>query len=257
MFHWVNTFAPALLATLAGDFERAEEITNHSAKLGSESGQPDVLTIYAGQIEVIRYEQGRLEEVLEIHEQVLEEAPLVDAYASGLALDYVELDQPEKARALLDRFAKNDFAVTATVSSRLHLCTLTEVAARLGDQDSCALLYEKLLPFRDQLCYSGITMLGTIERFLGLAATCTGRYEEAEDHFRRSASTCERIEAPTWLARTRHEWALMLLRRGGSSDRETAESLLDKALDAASEFGCRTLERRVRAAIEDPDRAIA
>jgi len=67
----------------------------------------------------------------------------------------------------------------------------------------------------------------------------------------------ERIEAPSWLARTRHEWALMLLRRNSPGDRESAESLLAKALDAAGEFGCRTLERRVSAAIEDPDRAIA
>ncbi len=49
----------------------------------------------------------------------------------------------------------------------------------------------------------------------------------------------------------------MLLRRGQSGDRETAESLLAKARDAAGELGCRTLERRVFAAIEDPDRAIA
>jgi hypothetical protein len=90
-----------------------------------------------------------------------------------------------------------------------------------------------------------------------LAATCLERYEEAEEHFRRSAATCERIGAPTWLARTRHEWALMLLRRGGPGDRETADSLLAEALDAAADYGCRSLERRVRAAIEDPDRARA
>jgi class 3 adenylate cyclase/tetratricopeptide (TPR) repeat protein len=257
MFHWVNTFAPALLATLAGDFERAEEITNRSAELGSEAGQPDVLAMYAAQILVIRYEQGRLDEVLEIQEQALAEAPLLDAYSSALALSYMELEHEQKARSLLEGFAAEGFAVTPTLSSRPELCTLTEIAARLGDSDSCAVLYERLLPFRDQLCYSGVTMFGTIERFLGLAATCVGRFEDAEEHFRRSAATCERILAPTWLARTRHEWALMLLRRGGPGDREAAETMLDQALDAATEFGCRSLERRVRAAIEDPERARA
>ncbi|HEX3242907.1 MAG TPA: AAA family ATPase [Solirubrobacterales bacterium] len=257
MFHWVNTFAPALLATLAGDFERAEEITNRSAELGSESGQPDVLAIYAAQIHVIRYEQGRLDEVLEIQEQAVAEAPLLDAYLSALALSYIELEDSDQARVVLERLAAKKFAMTATLSSRPALCFIAEVAARLGDRDSCALLHEKLLPFRDQLCYSGVTLFGTIERYLGLTATCAGRYEEAEEHFRRSAATCERIEAPSWLARTRHEWALMLLRRNSPGDRESAESLLAKALDAAGEFGCRTLERRVSAAIEDPDRAIA
>ena len=101
MFHWVNTFAPALLATLAGEFELAEEITNRSAELGSEAGQPDVLAMYAAQIHVIRYEQGRLDEVLEIQEQALAETPLLDAYSSALAFSYIELEQTDKARALL------------------------------------------------------------------------------------------------------------------------------------------------------------
>ena len=253
MFHWVNTFAPALLATMAGDFDLAEEITNRSAELGSESGQPDVLAMYAAQIHVIRYEQGRLDEVLEIQEQAMEETPLLDAYSSALAFSYIELDQTEKARALLERFAADDFEVASTISARSELCTLTEVAARLGDQDAAAILYERLLPWRDQLCYSGVTLFGTIERFLGLGATCIGRYEDAEDHFRRSAATCERIGAPTWLARTRHEWALMLRRRGEPGDREAADSLLTQALESATRYGCRSLERRVRAAIEDPD----
>ena len=174
MFHWVNTFAPALLATLAGDFERAEEITNRSAELGSESGQPDVLAIYAAQIHVIRYEQGRLDEVLEIQEQAVAEAPLLDAYSSALALSYIELEDSDKARAVLERLAAKRFTMTATLSSRPALCFMAEVAARLGDRDSCALLHEKLLPFRDQLCYSGVTLFGTIERYLGLTATCAG-----------------------------------------------------------------------------------
>ena len=119
------------------------------------------------------------------------ETPLLDAYSSALAFSYIELDQTEKARALLERFAADDFEVASTISARSELCTLTEVAARLGDQDAAAILYERLLPWRDQLCYSGVTLFGTIERFLGLGATCIGRYEDAEDHFRRSAATCE------------------------------------------------------------------
>ena len=100
-------------------------------------------------------------------------------------------------------------------------------------------------------------MFGPVERFLGLTATCLGRHEDAEDHFRRSAATCERIGAPTWLARTRHEWALMLLapRRAGRS-----RGRRDAARPGArgrGEYGCRSLERRVRAAIEDPERARA
>jgi class 3 adenylate cyclase/tetratricopeptide (TPR) repeat protein len=257
MFLWVNTFAPTLLATMAGDFEQAEELTNRSAGLGTEAGQPDVFAVYAAQIHVIRYEQGRLDEILEIQEQAVEEAPLLEAYASALALSYCELEDTEKARAALQGVAAGGFDVTPTPSSKAALGFLAEVASRLDERDAAEALHGRLLPWRDQLSYTGVTMFGPIERYLGLTSTCLARYEEADEHFRRSAATCERIEAPTWLARTRHEWALMLLRRGEPRDREDAESLLAQALEAASEYGCRSLERRVRAAIEDPDRATA
>jgi class 3 adenylate cyclase/tetratricopeptide (TPR) repeat protein len=257
MFLWVNTFAPALLATMAGDFEQAEELTNRSAGLGTEAGQPDVFAVYAAQIHAIRYEQGRLDEILGIQEQAVEEAPLLEAYASALALSYCELEDTEKARAALHGFAAGGFDVTPTPSSKAALGFLAEVASRLDERDAAAALHERLLPWRDQLSYTGVTMFGPVERYLGLTATCLDRHRDAEEHFRRSAATCERIEAPTWLARTRHEWALMLLRRAEPGDREAAEKMLGQALDAATEYGCRSLERRVRAVIEDPERATA
>ncbi len=251
MFRWVNTFAPVVLACLAGDFELAEEITNRSAQIGAESGQPDVLAIYAGQIHAIRYEQGRLDEILEVQEQATEEAPLVEAYASALALSYCELEEMDKARAVLRRVAAEGFEVTKS-SSKNALCLLAEVASRVEEPEAARTLYDRLLPCRDQLNYTGITLFGPVERYLGLAATCLGRYEDAEDHFRRSAEICERIGAPTWLARTRHEWALMLNRRGREGDRERAEMLLGQGLEAAVAYGCRNLERRVRAELDGP-----
>ena len=252
MFRWVNTFAPVVLACLAGDFDLAEEITDHCAKVGSESGQPDVLAIYAAQIHVIRYEQGRLDEIVAVQEQAVEQAPLLEAYSGALALSYCELGETKKAREILRRLADDGFDVTPTPSSKTALCYLAEVAARLNEREAAGILYERLLPWHDQLSYTGISMFGPVERFLGLAATCLERYDDADGHFSRSAETCERIGAPTWLARTRHEWALMLWDRGSSGDRERAETLLEQALSASVAYGCRALERRVRMAIEHP-----
>src|SRR5262249_51475686 len=176
MFHWVNTFAPTLLTTMAGDFEQAEELTNRSAGVGTEAGQPDVFAVYAAQIHVIRYEQGRLEEIIGIQEQAVEEAPLLEAYASALALSYCELGETEKARSALRGFADGGFDVTPTPSSKAALGFLAEVASRLEEREAAAALHERLLPWRDQLSYTGVTMFGPVERHLGLTATCTGRY---------------------------------------------------------------------------------
>lgn len=247
MFRWVNTFAPVVLACLRGDFERAEELTNRSAELGSTSGQPDVLTIYAGQIHAIRYEQGRLGEILEVQEMAVEETPLLSAYSGALALSYCELEEMDKARAVLRRFAADGFEINANLSSKNALCFMAEVAARVEEPEAASVLYDRLLPWREQLSYTGITLFGPVERYLGLAAACLGRHDGAEEHFGRAAETCKRIGAPTWLARTRHEWALMLKDRGRAGDYERAEPLLGQALEAAVAFGCGNLERRVRA----------
>ena len=133
MFLWVNTFAPALLATMAGDFELAEDLTNRSAELGTEAGQPDVFAVYAAQIHVIRYEQGRLDEILEVQEQAVEEAPLLEAYSSALALSYCELEDTEKAREALRASRPTWVRRHPDPSSKAaELCTLAEVAARPG-----------------------------------------------------------------------------------------------------------------------------
>ena len=89
-------------------------------------------------------------------------------------------------------------------------------------------------------------MFGPVERFLGLAANCLERHDDAEGHFSRSAEMCKRIGAPTWLARTRHELALMLWDRGRSGDRERAE---DPA--RAGALGCGRLR------VQDPGAARA
>jgi len=247
MLKWVNTFAPAALACLAGDFERAEEITTRSAQMGADAGQPDVLVISAGQIYAIRYEQGRLDEILEVQEQVVEEAPRVQGYAGSLALTYCEVGEMEKAKAILRQLAVEDFEVRSNLSAKGALCLLAEVAARVEEPRAAEALYERLLPWRDQACYTGISLFGPVERYLGLAATCVGRYDEAIEHFRRSTKASARIEAPICLARSRHEWGLALQRRGQKGDREDAESLLAQALQTAVTFGCRNLEKRVRA----------
>jgi hypothetical protein len=71
MFRWVQTFAPVVLACMEGDFERAEELTNRSAELGSASP--------ARRADDLRRQ---------IHA----------IYSGALALSYCELEEMDKAR---------------------------------------------------------------------------------------------------------------------------------------------------------------
>jgi len=62
--------------------------------------------------------------------------------------------------------------------------------------------------------------------------------------FGSAAAVHERIGAPTWLARTRLEWADMLVRRGGPGERKRARTLAARALETAVAMGLRSVERR-------------
>jgi hypothetical protein len=95
--------------------------------------------------------------------------------------------------------------------------------------------------------------LGAVAYYLGFVAATAGVFGEAERRFAAAASTHERIGAPTWLARTRLEWARMLLRRAGPDDAGRARELLGEALTTARDLGLANIERRaVRLLHSDP-----
>ena len=52
---------------------------------------------------------------------------------------------------------------------------------------------------------------GSVARYVGLLATTTGRWDEAEWHFDEAIALNERIGARPWLARTQDDYARMLL----------------------------------------------
>jgi hypothetical protein len=85
---------------------------------------------------------------------------------------------------------------------------------------------------------------GCTDHYLGMLAVTTGRDADAEEHFRAAAATHERIQAPIWLARTRLEWARMLLGRSKVGDVEQASELLRQALATAREVGLANIERQ-------------
>jgi len=90
----------------------------------------------------------------------------------------------------------------------------------------------------------------SVARHLGLLATTLGRYDEADTRFAAAAAIHHRIGAPHWLARTRLEWAHMLVARQQPGDEERARQLLRQALTAARELRLANVERRAVALLQ-------
>jgi predicted ATPase/class 3 adenylate cyclase len=237
---------------LAGRLEEAERLAQDALALGRSSGQPEALSFFVWQQAVVRFEQGRLEEVLDPIRQAASDYPGVSSARSLLALAYAELDRADQARTLYEELAAAEFAHVPVDAVWLRCLTdCASVCAYLGDAARAPALYRLLAPYGDQLPVFVVgTAGGSVLHYLGLLAATMGRFDDAEARFAAAAATHQRIQAPTWLARTRLERARLLLTRHQPGDLERARELLGQAIAAARELGLGNLERKAAALLQ-------
>ncbi|MGH8972258.1 MAG: ATP-binding protein [Acidimicrobiia bacterium] len=241
---WFTTFPRAGRVLLAGRVEEAETLAREALEIGLAT-QPlhEVRMQYGVQRFQIRFEQGRLDELV----TKLADAVTDDGHPETramLAEAYCELGRTDEARAAFEVLAGSladlppdpNWIVTLTRSAR--------VAARLGDVPAAALLYDLLAPYADRVAGEGIVWTGAVAHYLGLLTAALGDPAGAEVHFAEAAAIHERIGAPAWLARTRMEWAGVLLARRDPGDVERARDFLGQAITAARSLGLGAVERR-------------
>jgi len=242
---WSVMVQHAGLTLLRGDLATAEAEILAAYEHAMATGQPDAAIFFIAQHFLLRLDQGRLPEIEETLRQVVERtgSPGVKAaYGNGLA----EADRWHEAGEIFDELAATGFA--APPNNVLWLRSATECAclcARLGKAASAPTLRSMLEPYADQLVVvaQGGAVSGSVAYYLGLLATTTTDWNDAEAYFTASAAIYERMGAPTWLARTQLEWGRMLLARGEPGDDKRADELLHRALGTARELGLPYVER--------------
>jgi hypothetical protein len=208
-------------------------------------GRPDIDFLSFGHWRTLRWDQGRIGELEDWIRQVVErvQVPVGKAFFACVLL---ETDQMEAAASVFDELAATGFAhPTNNVAWLMFTTECAWLCARLGRKDCVPRLRSMLEPYAGQLVVGGFAafVTGPVAFYLSLLATTIGDWPDAETHFAAAAATHERIGAPTWLARTRLEWARMLLTRADGGDAERADDLLRKALVTARGLGLPNIER--------------
>ena len=242
---WSARWVEATTAFLAGDLDRAEEMVEDAAQVGADSGQPDAITFYTGQLQQVRWAQDRLDELMEIFEQGVEDNPHLSPYRAILAWIYTDLGKLDEARALLEPVAADDFR--SVPREMLWLTTIVEwaeVAVGTGHKEAMVKLYEMLEPWADQLPCISITTWMPTAYYLGVLAASLGRHQEADAHFARAVELSEGFEAPLFTAACRLAWGEALLERGDATDEERGKDLLNRALSAAQELDIPRVKNR-------------
>jgi len=231
---------------LAGDLEEGERQARAGFELGQATGQRDAPTLLAGHLFLVRLEQDRLGELEEQFADVVAGLPGLPTARAYLARLLCELDRPEEAVEHYQVLAAENFtALPRDPVWILGVSQCAAVAAALRDRPGARVLFDMLAPYASQIVFANAGSLGAVAHYLAVLAATFGDDDEAQRRFAVAARTHERIGAPAWLARTRVEWARMLLTRAKPGDTEQAHDLLHQALATARDRGLANIERRV------------
>jgi hypothetical protein len=193
------------------------------------------------------YDQGRVDEVLELAEQTVEDFPLVPAWHGYYVMALAQLGRDDEALAQLAAVdldaLPDDFLLPATLSYYAEAC------ADVGAVSLAAHLAARLKPLGAQVSTNGVTVVGPVSHYLGRLAALAGAYERAAGYFEQAISTCRGLEAPVLQARAEVAWAHALLAAGHAGAGERANTLLESARARAQSFGAHDISRRIDAAV--------
>ena len=235
--YW-STALGATHATLHGDLLTAEQLTR-GARLRGRGLYQDFLGAEVLQRFVIRFEQGRLSELVGGFRQSVEQRP---AYRAGSALSAVACAETGYFDDAL-RIVRWAIGPDGTSLQRDSLwigahSLFCGVAAHAGDAELAALLYDILDPCTEHVVGfgSGGAMLGTVHYWRGLAASTVGRLDTAADHLETAIEMSEAMRAPFWAAQARVDLAATLV-KGGAADEATIRDLTDRAVAIARRRG--------------------
>ena len=137
-----------------------------------------------------------------------------------------------------------------SVGSCHMLLLWVESAVLLGHDERAAQQYDSVVDLlkRDTVtCY----FPRLIERIAGIAAMAGGQYDKAQAHFEASLQLARELAFVSELGDTRRWHAMMLLRRQAPGDRETAQALLQEAIEVYQQHGMPKHEKMAQLLLDD------
>jgi DNA-binding SARP family transcriptional activator len=242
LFEWNSILWRAMLALLAGSFDRAERLAAEALAAGAPAEAVTVSQYYAIQVLGIRRDQGRMGELEAAARKMVEENPARPAWRAALATLLAEDGRLDEAREEFSRLAAGDFDdIPKDLDWLIAIVLLSDVCADLGDGDRAKLLYANLEPYADVNVVIGLAAvcLGSAASFLGRLAATMGRTYDARRHFKRALEANAALGAPACLARTQVEYARAL------GPGPQADELLADAGRVAAELGLGAVARKI------------
>ena len=250
LLEWIGGFVVINSHLIEGRVDEAERLMERTHEVGQEAGMPDVSEVYASHLFEIRRAQGRVDELVDLLVAVVEAAPDIEAFRPALGICYRDLGRRD-GLALFREDVEDGFARYR--HNGLWLASMTmnaELAAFFDDTEAALLLHEVLLPWRDQVVWTGTTAGRSVASALGQVAVTLGRFDEAEDLLTQAVDLHRALRSPAWTAESLLSKAVLYSTRGGSGDEARAREAVTEATTLAASVGAGTLQRRAELVAE-------
>ena len=219
---WIAALYEAFEATMQARLDDAERYSELAFEIGTQIGEPDAFSLYAGQLFVNRSFAGRYDELLPLVEGAIESSPDVLAFRLAYGITCAAVDRRDETRAILRQGADDGFS--RIPRDYLWMTTVigyAVLAIELQDAETAAQLYPILEPYADEVAFSGVSSQGPINAYLGKLASLMGRHDEADAHLQRALDVTRRFGWQYHCATTLVALALSRRRRAGALDDES------------------------------------
>ena len=171
---WESTIQHTWRLTLSGRTDEAEAAAFAGLEQGTSADQPDADVVFAAAMFLVRYDQGRLEEIVDVLAQAAADNPGIPGLRASLALALCDLGRHGEARELLDEEASTGF--THVPYDQFWIVTLVQwslVAGHLDARAAATSLLALLAPWPTQVAFTGAHVFGAVAHALAVcAATC-------------------------------------------------------------------------------------
>jgi tetratricopeptide (TPR) repeat protein len=177
-------------AMMEARLDDAERLGETALAIGTEIGEPDAFSIYAGQLFAARSFAGRYAELLPLVEGLAEANPDLLAFRLAYAITCQAVGREDDARAVLRQGYDGQFTeIPADWGWMTTVVGYAVLTVELEDAEAATQLYPMLLPYANQVAFSGATSQGPICAYLGKLASVLGDHDVADRHLHAALDT--------------------------------------------------------------------